>query len=60
VVGHAGQQVAHAFGDLAAAIVFAHALLDLGVTQNSTIVFPLPIDLLTAFMPQGRGGGSSS
>ena len=31
---------------------YLQTLLDLGVTQNSTIVFPLPIDLLTAFMPK--------
>ncbi len=37
---------------------YLQTLLDLGVTQNSTIVFPLPIDLLTAFLPKGdpRGG----
>jgi len=36
---------------------YLQTLLDLGVTQNSTIVFPLPIDLLTAFMPKGQDGG---
>ena len=39
---------------------YLQTLLDLGVTQNSTIVFPLPIDLVTAFMPKGKDGGSSS
>jgi regulator of protease activity HflC (stomatin/prohibitin superfamily) len=40
---------------------YLQTLLDLGVTQNSTIVFPLPIDLLTAFLPKDvREGGSSS
>src|SRR5438094_799610 len=28
---------------------YLQTLLDLGVTQNSTIVFPLPIDMLSAF-----------
>ncbi|MDX6638443.1 MAG: hypothetical protein QOJ01_1954 [Solirubrobacterales bacterium] len=32
---------------------YLQTLLDLGVTQNSTIVFPLPIDMLSAFMPKG-------
>jgi len=31
---------------------YLQTLLDLGVTQNSTIVFPLPIDLVTAFLPK--------
>ncbi len=39
---------------------YLQTLLDLGVTQNSTIVFPLPIDMLSAFMPKpgppGQGG----
>ncbi len=39
---------------------YLQTLLDLGVTQNSTIVFPLPIDLLTAFMPKDDGRGSQS
>jgi regulator of protease activity HflC (stomatin/prohibitin superfamily) len=45
---------------------YLQTLLDLGVTQNSTIVFPLPIDLVTAFMPKqdalpkGPDGGSST
>ncbi len=29
---------------------YLQTLLDLGVTQNSTIVFPLPIDMLSSFM----------
>jgi regulator of protease activity HflC (stomatin/prohibitin superfamily) len=40
---------------------YLQTLLDLGVTQNSTIVFPLPIDLLTAFLPKDeRGRGLES
>jgi len=35
---------------------YLQTLLDLGVTNNSTIVFPLPIDLIKGFM--GSGGGS--
>jgi regulator of protease activity HflC (stomatin/prohibitin superfamily) len=34
---------------------YLQTLLDLGVTQNSTIVFPLPIDMLSAFMPKDGG-----
>jgi regulator of protease activity HflC (stomatin/prohibitin superfamily) len=40
---------------------YLQTLLDLGVTQNSTIVFPLPIDLVTAFLPKPelpKGDGS--
>ena len=37
---------------------YLQTLLDLGVSNNSTIIFPLPIDLLTAFLPpEARGGG---
>ncbi len=39
---------------------YLQTLLDLGVTQNSTIVFPLPMDLITAFMPQLHGGESTT
>jgi regulator of protease activity HflC (stomatin/prohibitin superfamily) len=38
---------------------YLQTLLDLGVTQNSTIVFPLPIDLVTAFMPNKSGDSST-
>src|SRR5436190_566667 len=45
---------------------YLQTLLDLGVTQNSTIVFPLPIDMLSAFTqaveptikPDTRGAGA--
>ena len=45
---------------------YLQTLLDLGVTQNSTIVFPLPIDMLSAFTraveptitPETRGAGA--
>jgi regulator of protease activity HflC (stomatin/prohibitin superfamily) len=44
---------------------YLQTLLDLGVTQNTTIVFPLPIDMLSAFTeaiqpavtPEGHGAG---
>jgi regulator of protease activity HflC (stomatin/prohibitin superfamily) len=39
---------------------YLQTLLDLGVNQNSTIVFPLPMDLITAFMPKLHGGESST
>ncbi len=39
---------------------YLQTLLDLGVSQNSTIVFPLPMDLVTAFMPRLHGGESST
>jgi regulator of protease activity HflC (stomatin/prohibitin superfamily) len=37
---------------------YLQTLLDLGVTNNSTIIFPLPIDLLNAFIGSGgpKGG----
>jgi regulator of protease activity HflC (stomatin/prohibitin superfamily) len=43
---------------------YLQTLLDLGVTQNTTIIFPLPIDMLAAFTdhirpavtPHGSGG----
>ncbi len=35
---------------------YLQTLLDLGVTQNTTIVFPLPIEMFKAFT--GGGGGS--
>jgi regulator of protease activity HflC (stomatin/prohibitin superfamily) len=39
---------------------YLQTLIDIGVNQNSTIVFPLPIDLLTAFLePQSGGDGST-
>jgi regulator of protease activity HflC (stomatin/prohibitin superfamily) len=39
---------------------YLQTLLDLGVSQNSTIVFPLPMDLVTAFMPKLHGGESTT
>src|SRR5215212_2650065 len=35
---------------------YLQTLLDLGVTNNSTIIFPLPMDLLGAFMGGNTGG----
>ena len=37
---------------------YLQTLLDLGVSNNSTIIFPLPMDLLSAF--SGGGGGGSA
>jgi regulator of protease activity HflC (stomatin/prohibitin superfamily) len=37
---------------------YLQTLLELGGSQSTTIVFPAPIDILSAFMP--KGGGSSS
>ena len=34
---------------------YLQTLLDIGVTQNSTIVFPLPIELMRAFIASGGG-----
>jgi regulator of protease activity HflC (stomatin/prohibitin superfamily) len=36
---------------------YLQTLLDLGVNQNTTIVFPLPIDMFEAFMGAGRAAG---
>jgi regulator of protease activity HflC (stomatin/prohibitin superfamily) len=38
---------------------YLQTLLDIGVNQNSTIVFPLPIDLLKAFLERQSGGDGS-
>jgi regulator of protease activity HflC (stomatin/prohibitin superfamily) len=39
---------------------YLQTLLDIGVTQNSTIVFPLPIDMLKPFLEPGSGDGSGA
>jgi regulator of protease activity HflC (stomatin/prohibitin superfamily) len=39
---------------------YLQTLLDIGVTQNSTIVFPLPIDMLRPFLEPEGGGGSGA
>jgi len=38
---------------------YLQTLIDIGVNQNSTIVFPLPIDLLKAFVEPRSGGDCS-
>ena len=38
---------------------YLQTLIDIGVNQNSTIVFPLPMDLLRAFVDQRTGGDGS-
>jgi regulator of protease activity HflC (stomatin/prohibitin superfamily) len=37
---------------------YLQTLLEIGATNSSTIVFPAPIDMLTAFMPKPGGGPS--
>ena len=40
---------------------YLQTLIDIGVNQNSTIVFPLPIDMLKAFIePRGGGDGAGA
>src|SRR4026209_2675225 len=38
---------------------YLQTLLELGSSQSTTIVFPAPIDILTAFMPKKDAGSSS-
>jgi regulator of protease activity HflC (stomatin/prohibitin superfamily) len=38
---------------------YLQTLLDIGVNQSSTIVFPLPIDMVKPFLEAARGGDSS-
>ena len=38
---------------------YLQTLLEIGATNSSTIVFPAPIDMLTAFMGKASGGGES-
>jgi regulator of protease activity HflC (stomatin/prohibitin superfamily) len=38
---------------------YLQTLLEIGATNSSTIVFPAPIDMLTAFM-EGMGGGNGA
>ena len=38
---------------------YLQTLIDIGVNQNSTIVFPLPIDMLEAFVDRRSGGDGS-
>jgi regulator of protease activity HflC (stomatin/prohibitin superfamily) len=35
---------------------YLQTLLEMGVNQNSTIVFPVPLDMLRPFFPTGPGG----
>jgi regulator of protease activity HflC (stomatin/prohibitin superfamily) len=39
---------------------YLQTLIDIGVNQNSTIVFPLPIDMLEAFVERRSGGDGST
>jgi regulator of protease activity HflC (stomatin/prohibitin superfamily) len=36
---------------------YLQTLLDIGVNQNSTIVFPLPLDMVTPFLGYDSGDG---
>ena len=36
---------------------YLQTLLEIGATNSTTIVFPAPIDMLTAFMGKAGGGG---
>jgi hypothetical protein len=38
---------------------YLQTLLEIGATNATTIVFPAPIDMLTAFMGKAAGGGGS-
>ena len=38
---------------------YLQTLIDIGVNQNSTIVFPLPLDMLKAFVERRSGGDGS-
>src|SRR5215204_5076079 len=39
---------------------YLQTLLEIGATNSSTIVFPAPIDMLTAFMPKSGGSAGES
>ena len=38
-----------------AAVAVLQTLLELGADQNSTVVFPLPVDIITPFLQGNRG-----
>jgi regulator of protease activity HflC (stomatin/prohibitin superfamily) len=38
---------------------YLQTLLDIGVNQNSTIIFPLPLDMIRPFIDQASRGGSN-
>ncbi|TPW06984.1 MAG: hypothetical protein FD129_2628, partial [bacterium] len=35
---------------------YLQTLTEIATEKNSTIIFPLPIDLIKAFLPEGRTG----
>jgi regulator of protease activity HflC (stomatin/prohibitin superfamily) len=39
---------------------YLQTLLEMGVNQNTTIVFPLPMDVITPFVDMARGGGGGA
>jgi regulator of protease activity HflC (stomatin/prohibitin superfamily) len=39
---------------------YLQTLLEIGASNNSTVVFPIPIDLLTALSNAAKGGGAQS
>ena len=36
---------------------YLQTLVEISAEKNSTTIFPIPIDMITAFMPAGRGAG---
>jgi len=38
---------------------YLQTLLDIGVNQNSTIIFPLPLDMVKPFLGPSEGGDAS-
>lgn len=38
---------------------YLQTLLELGADQNSTVVFPIPVDLIRAFLEGGKGAGDT-
>ncbi len=39
---------------------YLQTLLEMGVNQNTTVVFPLPMDVITPFVDMARGGQGSA
>ena len=61
----ASQQLADAadvmaVSPMALQLRYLQTLLEIGATNATTIVFPAPIDMLTAFMGKATGGGGNS
>jgi hypothetical protein len=39
---------------------YLQTLLEIGSANNSTVVFPIPVDLLQPFLERNTGGGGKS